>query len=55
MRSKGYSNWSVVCVCVSVTQHLTIDVIIHATNDSNLPSDIEGQKFSAIFSENALL
>ena len=27
-----------VCVCVSVTQHLTLNVIIHATNDSNLPS-----------------
>ena len=27
-----------ICVCVSVTQHLTLNVIIHATNDSNLPS-----------------
>ena len=27
-----------VCVCVSVTQYLTLNVIIHATNDSNLPS-----------------
>ena len=25
-------------VCVSVTQHLTFDVIIHATNDTNLLS-----------------
>jgi len=39
MHSKGYSTWSVcLCVCVSVTQHLTLNVIIHATNDSNLPS-----------------
>ena len=47
MRSEGYSTWSVcvcvcVCVCVfvcvSVTQHLTLYVIIRATNDSNLPS-----------------
>ena len=36
---EGYSTWSVcLCVCVSVTQHLTLNVIIHATNDSNLPS-----------------
>jgi len=37
MRSEGYSTWSVyLCVCVSVTQHLTFHVIIRATNDSNL-------------------
>ena len=26
------------CVCVSVTQHLTFDAIIRATNDTNLLS-----------------
>ena len=26
------------CVCVSVTQHLTFYAIIHATNDTNLLS-----------------
>ena len=26
------------CVCVSVTQHLTLNVIIRATNDTNLLS-----------------
>ena len=30
-------------VCVSVTQHLTFDVIIRATNDTNLNSG--GRKF----------
>ena len=24
------------CICVSVTQHLTFDVFIHATNNTNL-------------------
>ena len=37
MHSEGYNTWSVcLCVCVSVTQHLTFHVIIHATNDTNL-------------------
>ena len=36
MRSKGLQY--LVCVCVSVTQHLTLYVIIRATNDSNLLS-----------------
>ena len=39
MRSEGYGTWSVcLCVCVSVTQHLTLYVIIRATNDTNLLS-----------------
>ena len=40
MCSEGYSTWSVClsvwCVCVSITQHLTFHVFIHATNDTNL-------------------
>ena len=35
MRSVDYSTWSV-CLCVSVTQHLTIYVFIRATSDTNL-------------------
>ena len=35
MRSEGYSTWS---VSVSGTQHLTFDVIIRVTNDTNLLS-----------------
>ena len=37
MRSKGVSVLGQ-CACVSITQHLTLNVIIRATNDSNLPS-----------------
>ena len=38
MRSEGYSTWS---VSVSVTQHLTFDVIIRATNDTNTFSAVD--------------
>ena len=34
------------CICVSATQHLTLNMLIRATNDSNLPTAAdEGRKF----------
>ena len=49
MRSEGYSTWS-----VSVTQHLTFNLIIRATNDTTFSAVDEGRKVT-IYSENASL
>ena len=42
-------------VCVSVTQHLTSPMFVRLTNDTTYLTDNEGQKFRAVFSENAPL
>ena len=44
-----------VCVCVSVTPHLTSRVFVRLTNDTTYPTGNEGQNFCAVFSENAPL
>ena len=51
MRSEGYSTWVCVCVCLSVTRHLTSRVFVRLTNDATYLTGNEGQKLCAVFSE----
>ena len=62
MRSEGTVVGSVcvcvcdnVCVCLSVTQHLTFPMFVCLTNDTTYLTGNEGQKFCAVLSENAPL
>ena len=57
---KGYGIYLVcLSVCLSVylyvslTQHLTFQVIIHSKADTTYLTGNEGQKFQTVFSENA--
>ena len=52
MRSEGAVVGS---VCLSVTLHLTSGVFVRLTNDTTYATGDEGQKFCAVFSENAPL
>ena len=56
---RGYGSWvclSVcVCVCLSVTQHLTFPMFVCLTNDTTYITGSEGKKFRAVLSENAPL
>ena len=54
MRSEGTVVGSV-CVCVSVTQHLTSPMFVRLTNDTTYLTGNEGQNFRAVLSENAPL
>ena len=54
MRSEGTVVGSV-CVCLSVTQHLTFPMLVCLTNDTTYITGSEGQKFRAVLSENAPL
>ena len=40
------------CVCVSVTQHLTYQMFICPTNDTTYVTGNEGQNICGVFSEN---
>ena len=51
MRSEGYCSW--VCLCVSVTPHLTSRVFVCLTKDTTYLTGNEGQKIRTVFSENA--
>ena len=53
--SVGLSVCLSACVCVSVTLHLTSRVFVRLTNDMTYLTGNEGQKFRAVFSENAPL
>ena len=56
MRSEGTVVGSVcLCVCLSVTQHLTFPMFVCLTNDTTYITGSEGQKFRAVLSENAPL
>ena len=44
-----------VSVCLSVTLHLTSRVFVRLTKDTTYLTGNEGQKFCAVFSENAPL
>ena len=50
MHSKSYSTWVCLCVCLSVTQHLTYRMFICSTNDTTYLKGNEGQKIYGIFS-----
>ena len=52
MRSEGTVVGS---VCLSVTLHLTSRVFVRLTKDTTYLTGNEGQKFCAVFSENAQL
>ena len=54
MRSEGVTGLSV-CLCVSVTQHLTSRMFFRLTNDTTYLTGNEGQNVGAVFSENASL
>ena len=43
------------CVCLSVTLHLTSGVFVRLTNDTTYATGDEGEKVCAVFSENAPL
>ena len=43
------------CVCLSVTQHLTSRMFVPLTNDTTYLTGNEGQEICAVLSENALL
>ena len=53
MCSEGYGSW--VCVCVSVTQHVTYRIFIRPTNDMIYLTGNDGQKICGVFSETAPL
>ena len=56
MRSEGTVVGSVcLCVCVSVTLHLTSRVFVRLTKDMTYLTGNEGQKFRTVFSETAPL
>ena len=42
---RGYGSWVRVCVCVSVTQHLTFPMFVCLTNDTTYLTGNEGQNF----------
>ena len=50
---EGYGSW--VCVCVSVTLHLTSRMSVRLINDTTYLTGNEGQKYRAVFSENGPL
>ena len=54
MRSEGTVVGSV-CVCLSVTLHLTSRMFVRLTKDTAYLTGNEGQKFRTVFSENAPL
>ena len=52
---EGYGSWVCVSVCLSVTEPLTFPMFVCLTNDMTYLMGNEGQKFRAVFSENAPL
>ena len=56
MRSEGTVVGSVcLCVCVSVTQHLTFPMFVCLTNNMTYLTGNEGQNFRVVLSENTVL
>ena len=54
MRSEGYGSW-VLCVCLSVTRHLTSQVSVRLTKNTTYLTGNEDQNIRGVFSENAPL